>query len=122
MSEILVLVEKVFTVFTLVVMSGGVFPIVLSGGFSEGDLIAGPKDFPQLQILFLLIYLVTLFLLTLRWRKAMYVVSQASFILIWLLVGMSVVSTFWSFTPEMTRIRSLALAGTSLFGLYLASR
>ncbi|WP_339375989.1 O-antigen ligase family protein [Calothrix sp. NIES-2098] len=83
-------------------------------------MISGPPDFPQIQLLFLLNYLVTLFLLTLRWKKAIYVFNKAT--VIWLLIGISVVSILWSFTPAITRMRSLALVGSSLFGLYLASR
>lgn len=120
MIEVLVFAEQVFTILSLVLFSGGPLTVILSGGLSEGDLAQGPADFPQLQVLFLLIYLVTLFLLTLRWRKAIYVFNKAIFI--WLLVGITVASILWSSTPAITRVRSLVLVGTSLFGLYLASR
>lgn len=39
-----------------------------------------------------------------------------------LLVGLCYVSTFWSIDPEVSSRRSLALAFTTLFGLYLGAR
>jgi exopolysaccharide production protein ExoQ len=120
MLEVLILAERIFTVLALVLFTGGPLNVILSGGVSEGDIAEGPADFPQLQILFLLIYLVTLVLLTLRWKKTLYVLNKAIFI--WLLIGIPVASILWSSTPAVTTIRSFVFVGTSLFGLYLAAR
>ncbi len=121
MRKVLVFTEQIFTVVSLVFFTGGPLAVILTGGFSEGEVAVGvPKEFPQLVAIFFLTYLVSAFLLLMRWKKVLYVFSKDRFI--WLLLGIALVSFLWSVAPAATINRSIALIGTSLFGLYLASR
>ena len=43
-------------------------------------------------------------------------------LLIWLLLGLSAASVLWTYEPELTTRRTIALGFTVLFGLYLALR
>ncbi|NEP47742.1 MAG: O-antigen ligase family protein [Moorea sp. SIO3C2] len=119
MRKLLAFFEPIFTTVSLVLYSGGVLTVILSGGRSEGDVIQ-EFDSSLSRLLFVLIYLVTFFLLTLRWKKVLYVLSQDRWLS--LLLGIAVVSVFWSSEPTTTMNRAVALIGTTLFGVYLASR
>ncbi|OLT58873.1 O-antigen ligase family protein [Moorena bouillonii] len=119
MRKLLAFFEPIFTTVSLVLYSGGVLTVILSGGRSEGDVIQ-EFDSSLSRLLFVLIYLVTFFLLTLRWKKVLYVLSKDRWLS--LLVGIAVVSIFWSSEPTTTINRAVALIGTTLFGVYLASR
>ena len=120
MKKLLLFAEKAFTVISLIHYSGGPLVVILSGGASEGDEVGGSSDFALIQLIFLVIYLITLCLLVLRWKKVIQVMTKDKFI--WLLVGLGVFSYFWSDAPDITKSRSIALIGTILFSLYLASR
>lgn len=118
MRKLLRFAEHAFTILSLLHYSGAVLVLVLSGGAQENEFV----DFNSslIQILNLLIYLVTFFLLVLRWKKALYVLSKDRFI--WVLLLLAVVSIVWSFEPSITLKNSITLIGSSLFGLYLATR
>ncbi|NEO11848.1 MULTISPECIES: O-antigen ligase [unclassified Moorena] len=119
MRKLLAFFEPIFTTVSLVLYSGGVLTVILSGGRSEGDVIQ-EFDSSLSRLLFVLIYLVTFFLLALRWKKVLYVLSKDRWLS--LLVGIAVVSVLWSSEPTTTINRAVALIGTTLFGVYLASR
>ena len=119
MIKLLAFFEPIFTTVSLVLYSGGVLTVLLSGGRSEGDVIQ-EFDSSLSRLLFVLIYLVTFFLLTLRWKKVLYLLSKDRWLS--LLVGIAVVSVLWSSEPTTTINRAVALIGTTLFGVYLASR
>ncbi|NEO96346.1 MAG: O-antigen ligase family protein, partial [Moorea sp. SIO3G5] len=119
MRKLLAFFEPIFTTVSLVLYSGGVLTVILSGGRSEGDVIQ-EFDSSLSRLLFVLIYLVTFFLLALRWKKVLYVLSKDRWLS--LLVGIAVISVFWSSEPTTTINRAVALIGTTLFGVYLASR
>lgn len=120
MRKILEFTEKVFTIASLILYSGGPLTVIISGGESEGVAAAESYDNSLIKLLFLLVYTITLFLLIVRWKKVLYLLSKDKFI--WVLVGVSVASIFWSSSQSMTIARDLALVGTSLFGLYFATR
>lgn len=122
MNKKLQIAEQSFTVLSFIFYSSGPLPLILMGGAGQGilDVSADSTDYSILQALFFINYLITVLLLISRWKKALYVVTKDWTIC--LLVGIALASLIWSFTPELTRARSVALAGTSLFGVYLASR
>lgn len=66
------------------------------------------------------IYAVTLLLLALRFSRSLYLLVRDKFLL--LLVGMAILSVFWSFAPEVTLRRGFLLLGTILFAVYLTAR
>jgi exopolysaccharide production protein ExoQ len=111
-------VEQIFTILSLVMYTGGIFSLVISGGADEGE--AGDADYGIAKQVFILINLVTIFLLTSRWKKVAEVIGNNKYVL--LFTGLAIVSTLWSDTPDKTLSRSIGLLGTNLFGLYLATR
>jgi O-antigen ligase len=121
MRKLFSLIEQGFTVFSLMIYSGGFLSLIVSGGSSEGEAaFLEKRDSPIALIVFQLIYIVTFALLILRWKKVLYILRQDKFI--WTLVAYATASILWSFDPKMTFIRSVALIGTSMFGLYFATR
>jgi exopolysaccharide production protein ExoQ len=124
MNKYLRAAESAFVVLSLILYTSGPIALILTGGGGQGidddsDLIK-PVDFSVQQTIFFVNYLISLFLLTIRWKKAVFTLSKDW--TIWLLMVIALVSVFWSSTPLSTRPRSIALVGNSLFGLYLASR
>ncbi|MDZ7960109.1 MAG: O-antigen ligase family protein [Aulosira sp. DedQUE10] len=115
----MIVLEKIFTVVALLIYSGGLLLLILSGGANESDVEVN-YDTSIYQIAYILIYLITLFLLGLRWKKTIYVLSKNKFVL--LLLGITLLSIFWSFAPALTLKNSFRLIGSSLFGIYLSSR
>lgn len=119
MRTLLNIAERVFTIFALLMYSGGPLVVILSGGRSEGQ--AGiPLDFALVRQLFLLIYLITCCFLLPRWKRALYLLVKEKLLLV--LLAWVVLSIFWSADPSLTINRSIALIGTTLFGIYLATR
>ena len=116
------LVEKIYIVFSLLSFSGGPLTLILSGGASQGDGKEVLSSSPLLRIIVLLIYLTALFLLVKfnLWGKVINLLIKEKFIL--LLVVLAGASVFWSYAPEITVRRSITLAGTTLFGIYFATR
>lgn len=122
MKKALEIAELVFTIFSIMIYSGGPFPLILSLGFGEGmiDPTPDPTDYSKLTTLFFVNYLITFCLLILRWKQSLYVFKKEW--TIWLLIGIAFISILWSFTPKLTPNRSIALIGSTLFGFYLAAR
>lgn len=118
--EFLLTLEKVFTVVSLLFYSGGPLTVILSGGASEGDDVTVKADTTLIQLVFLIIYFITFCLLLRRWKKVICIISKVHFI--WLIVLLSLLSIFWSAAPQLTFSRSIALTGTTLFGIYFATR
>lgn len=122
MKKLLLFAEHAFTIASLMLYSGGPLTVILSGGANEGELETGGAqiDSSLILLLFFVNYLATCFLLVLRWKKVLFVLSKDR--LIGLLVGFAIVSVLWSASPSKTITRSIAIVGTSLFGLYFATR
>ncbi len=123
MKKHLKLAEYVFTVVSLLLYSGGPLTVIFSGGANEGEEESestGGGDNSLILILFFFNYIITFALLVLRWQKAVYVLDKNKWITA--LVGLAAVSIFWSAIPSKTISRGIAIIGTTLFGLYLASR
>ncbi|NJR59565.1 MAG: O-antigen ligase family protein [Cyanobacteria bacterium CRU_2_1] len=114
-------VEPTFTVLCLLQYAQGIIPLLITRGASEGDGV-NPNAFnytPNL-FLFFLIYLITIGLLILRWKKVIYVISQDGWL--WALLGVAFISCLWSAQPSVTFSSSIALTASTLFGLYFATR
>lgn len=115
------LFEKGFSVFALMIYSGGLLSLIRSGGASEGETdFLVQSDSSLTLAIFQMIYVVTFILLALRWKKVVALLLQDKFI--WILILLSALSVLWSSDPKVTMVRVIALIGTSLFGVYLASR
>ncbi len=118
MRKILIFSEQVFTIVSLLMYSGAIFVLVLSGGAGQGDLVE--IDSSGIRIIYSLIYAVTIILLVLRWKKTLYFLSKDFWL--YFLILLSAVSIIWSFEPSTTLKNSFSLINSSLFGLYFASR
>lgn len=119
MKKLLGLVEQGFVVVSLLLSTGGPITLLKLAG-AEGEGAQEGND-PFLQIIFFGIYAVSLLLIAARWKQVLPDVSKRDK-LIWLLLFFIVASTLWSANPDITLRRSLALVGTTLFGVYLATR
>lgn len=115
MRALLKSAEKVFTILVLLLSTGAVLSVVRVKGESEleGD--------PLLQILWIGSYGITLCLLAVQWRGFTRIPRKLDKIIL-ILTGIAVFSYFWSTSPQLTLRRSVALIGTTLFGVYLATR
>ncbi|MGF1479260.1 MAG: O-antigen ligase family protein [Cyanophyceae cyanobacterium] len=120
MKKLLKFSEQGFTVISLLLFSGGPLSVLLKGGDSPGDGREAPSSFLSIQIVFLLLYVVTAVLLSKRWKQILNLLVKEKYVA--LLVGLAVVSVLWSSSPSFTLRRSIALAGTTFFGLYFATR
>jgi exopolysaccharide production protein ExoQ len=122
MRKLLGFAEHAFTVISLLLYSGGPLTVILSNGANEGDLETGVAEIDSSLILvfFFINYLVTCCLLVLRWKKFLSVLKKDKLILV--LIGLAAISMLWSYMPGKTISRSIAIFGTTLFGIYLASR
>ncbi|MEH2065408.1 MAG: O-antigen ligase [Nostoc sp.] len=115
MRKILVSAELILAFTCLMLYSGTPLDPFLTDGFTvkEGDRTI-------FRLLYTITYIVSLSLIALRWKKATYVFSKDKST--WALIGVCALSSFWSSDPDTTVRRVIALLGTSIFGLYLASR
>jgi len=109
--------EKVFSIYALLLFTGAVLPLLRTGGGSEPDSIQGD---PLYQVLAFGVYAFTALLLAAHWRIVLPVIWRAR--MMWLLLTIVTCSVLWSTVPELTLRRSIALFGTTLFGLYFAVR
>jgi O-antigen ligase len=116
------LIEKGFAFLTLLLLAG--FMGVLMTGVFGVPVDSASGGNPIEQALWSGIYLVTFFFLVLHYKRVLYAVTRNWFmwLLIGLLVALTLVSALWSNDPGTTVRNSIALAGTTLFGGYLATR
>ncbi len=120
MRKFLGFAEYAFTVISLLLYSGGPLTVILSNGANEGETGAPETDSSLILICFFINYLITCCLLILRWKKFLSVLKKDKLLLV--LIGLAAVSVLWSYMPGKTISRSIAIIGTTLFGIYLASR
>ncbi|MFN7413507.1 MAG: O-antigen ligase family protein [Dolichospermum sp.] len=111
--------EYAFTIFSLIIYLGGIVLLILSGGANESDVEVNYNT-TLLQLIYLLIYFITVGLLAIRWKKNIFVFTKNRFI--WLLLIFAVISVLWSFAAEDTKKDTFKLICSSLFGVYLATR
>lgn len=120
-SKILNRFEAIFSVFSLIHLSSGILPIILTQGASEGDGIdITVFDLSLISKVSLLIYFCAFVLLVLRWKKVINVVTEGKFI--WLFVLFVLLSCFWSITPDKTFRFGVYGIGSTTVGLYLGTR
>ncbi|MBD1910725.1 MULTISPECIES: O-antigen ligase [unclassified Leptolyngbya] len=114
--------EYAFTIAALILYSGGPLQVILTGGASEGEnqVGAGEPDFALVRLLCMVTYVVFGLLVLYRWRRSLYGLYKGRVLLA--LTGLAVLSYFWSDFPSITLTRSIALIGTTLFGVYLGTR
>jgi exopolysaccharide production protein ExoQ len=120
MKKHLPLLEKIFSIFALVHLSGGPLLNLLSGGASEGDGSDHAGSLPLVIATHLTVYGISFILLVLRWKKVVPLVIKGWPIC--LFTGLIILSNLWSYTPPATLNRSILFTGTTFFAFYLATR
>lgn len=128
-KKIIKFLEYSFVILSLILYTGGVLDIIAIDGFSEGDgvysmtISANEKLFVVKQVLFYVTYAIASILLIRisdKYTKITAILLRN--IHISLLVGLTAISAIWSELPYQTISRSVALVGTTIFGIYLANR
>ena len=109
--------ERTFSVIVLFLYTGGVLPLLRLESGVDFDELEGD---PVTRFTWLAVYAVTFILLTRRVRTTLQLFVRERWLI--LLCGVAVASVLWSVAPAVTFRRSIALLGTTAFGLYLASR
>jgi exopolysaccharide production protein ExoQ len=117
-SKLLSSLEYGFGVGSLLIYSGGIIVLVTSGGQQEYEEVA--YDNSLIRIAYFTIYAVTVLLLLFRWQKTIQTLRQNYWT--FSLVLVAAISLIWSFDKANTLKDILTITGSSLFGLYLASR
>lgn len=107
--------ENLFTAVALFFFGRGLFVFIL-GLPSETN--PDPES-PLLRAISLLIYFITVFILTLRWKKTFRALRENQWILF--LIALAIISILWSSIPDISFRKSIALAGSTLFGIYFGS-
>ncbi len=110
--------EDIFTVLALIFYAGAVFKLVLSGGANQNQ--GTQYDASLIQLIAMSIYSTSGALLALRWRKVIGTLVRDPWLLA--ILGLALLSILWSEAPAFTIRRNIALVGTSLFGVYMATR
>lgn len=116
----LLVVEKCFVVSAFIMFTGGVVQLIYeirTGQYSGGLDTEGNID---VMVALFSIYIITFFLVILRWKQFVYALTKTKLLLF--LVGIAVVSALWSVSPELTIRRSVALAASTMFGVYFGTR
>lgn len=108
MSAYLKLAEKIFVVLSLLVFSDAFLPFLNEG-----------RDLGK-QVLLYGIAVITAVLIMARWKRFKALVIKEK--IFWLLLGIALVSVFWSDSPTLTLSRSINLVQVTLFAVYFATR
>ncbi|NJN87773.1 MAG: O-antigen ligase family protein [Leptolyngbyaceae cyanobacterium SL_7_1] len=116
----LLLIEQAFAAAALMLYSGGPINVILTGGYSQGDRQVAEPDFAITRNLFLLTYIIIAALLFVRWKRAIRSIPYG--LIVWAAVGFAGLSYVWSAIPDETFSSTIALIGTTLFGIYIATR
>lgn len=119
MRRIICFAEYGFAAISLFISSGAILLLILSGGASQGD-VGLQYDTSLFRLSFTSIYLITILLLTCRWKQTLYGLTQGTSVLGFIVLATT--SIIWSSAPNSTAIDTVTLIGSSLFGLYLGTR
>ncbi len=112
--------EHIYTVLALLHYTTGISALILSGGASEDPGTTITPDYAVIRYLFLVIYAIA-FLLLLRYGKSILLLLLHDKLTL-ALIGIICFSTVWSVDSQITLKRSFALAGTTGFAVYFATR
>lgn len=115
MFKLVKLIEKGFVVFSLLIFSGALLPVV-----SQIKGLKPEEPEPIKQIIFLGIRVGIIFLAAIWYKKVFITISREKFL--WLVVAVAFFSVFWSEVPNETLRSTIVLVLSTLFGVYLAAR
>ncbi len=110
-------IEYIFVFLVLQLCSGAILQVLSKKSGDAQDNLNGNLT---LQLLWFAIYIIALLLALRQWKKFIYIITRNKLLL--LLIGIVLLSIFWSVAPQISLRRSVALVGTTLIGTYLATR
>jgi exopolysaccharide production protein ExoQ len=117
-KKLFYLIEQGFVVAVFIIFSGAFLDLILSGGAQENEFVNFNSSL--IRVINLAIYVITFCLLVLRWRKTIYWLTKDRWI--FPLIVLAGISILWSYDKAVTLKDVFTLVGSSLFGVYLASR
>ncbi|KXG78338.1 hypothetical protein AN618_04040 [Fervidicola ferrireducens] len=109
--------ERLFVLISLLLLSSDLLPLWRRISGFDFSVVEGD---PLQRAVFAGIFTVSFLLLILRSRRTLDTLRAGIFL--WPLLGWALLSVLWSEVPEVTIRREIALLGTTVFGIYLASR
>ena len=112
--------EKAFAVVVLFLSTSALIQLLL---YPEGVEAGGydpAEGNPVSQVMWIGIYGITFLLILARRKQFILTATKARLLLF--LVAIALLSVLWSTAPEVTVRRDIALVGTTMIGLYLATR
>jgi len=110
--------EVALTIFCLLMFSNALIGPLFAP--QTLDAAAAESDSAILRVMWLPVYAVTLLLIGFRVTRLLRILP--ALFMTGLLVGLCFASSYWSIAADITIRRTIAVAVTSLFGLYLAAR
>jgi exopolysaccharide production protein ExoQ len=120
--------EYVFTVLSLIIYSEGIIALTFLNSSSEGDIKLRDIHYDEngvvlMKVMYFFIYIISFLLLTKCTKNTNSIISILSKnIYVLALVVLTAISGLWSELPFLTITRAGSLAGTTIFGIYLANR
>ncbi len=118
LAKAILYAEVALTIFCLLMFSNALIGPLFAP--QTLDAAAAESDSAILRVMWLPVYAVTLLLIGFRVTRLMRILP--ALFMTGLLVGLCFASSYWSIAPDITTRRTIAVAVTSLFGLYLAAR
>jgi len=118
LAKAIIYAEVALTIFCLLMFSNALIGPLFAP--QTLDAAAAESDSAILRVMWLPVYAVTLLLIGFRVTRLMRILP--ALFMTGLLVGLCFASSYWSIAPDITTRRTIAVAVTSLFGLYLAAR
>jgi len=112
--------ENKFTFFALWFSTGNPLNLLLFGS-TGGEEYLGERSNPLSPTIYLGICIVASFFLLIRWKQTLYQLFTRDKI-IWSVIGLIILSTLWSFYPDITFRRAFILFMSTLMGVYFAIR
>ncbi|HET7481213.1 MAG TPA: O-antigen ligase [Rubrobacteraceae bacterium] len=111
--------ERCAVVFVFLLASTGLLLPLLheKGGAAAQSAAQGD---PVTQVVWFGVYAVMFLMFLVQWRRFLGIALKDRLLL--LLTVVALASVLWAVSPEVTERRSVALIGSTLFGIYLASR
>ena len=103
------LIEKIFAVISLFFYTGAIDPFI-----SETHIL-----YPIKLVLPNTCLVISLVLILARWKRVVNIITREK--LLWVLLGIALVSPFWSDTPMLTLEKIMPLVRVTVFGVYLAT-
>ncbi|CAL4866827.1 hypothetical protein MMA231_01072 [Asticcacaulis sp. MM231] len=117
-EQILVYAEVALTIFCILMFSNALIGPLFAP--QTTDAAAAESDSAILRLMWLPVYGVTLALAAFRLTRFMCILP--GLFMTGLLVGLCLASSYWSIAADITSRRTIAVAVTTIFGLYLAAR